>query len=196
MTRALTLTALLLGLAAPLVLAQATATRGNATQGNATQGNATQGNATQGNATQGNATQTTATKAAVNDSLFASAAASGGLAEVSISELGLQKATNAELKQFSRRMIDDHSKMNQQLTTLAAQKRIALPRTPDVRAQFCAQSLAGLSGEEFDRCYAKAQLVLHQDSLAMFEAEAERGQDPDVRPSPPRRCPISGNTST
>ena len=55
------------------------------------------------------------------------------------------------------------------------------PRLIDARAQFCAESLSGLSGEEFDRCYAKAQLVMHMDAVAAFEAEAHRGQDPDIK---------------
>jgi putative membrane protein len=124
--------------------------------------------------------QATAAKAAVNDSLFA-AAATGGLAEVSLSELGLQRATDRELKQFSQRMIDEHTRINQELMTLAAQKGVPLPREVDARAQFCAQSLAGLSGEEFDRCYAKAQLVAHMDSVLAYEAEAERGLDPNIK---------------
>jgi len=125
--------------------------------------------------------QATAGKAAVNDTLFATAAALGGLAEVSLSELGVQKATDPELKRFSQQMIDEHRRMNNELWTLASQKRISLPRTVDARAQFCAQSLAGLSGEEFDRCYAKAQHVAHMDSVAIFEAEAQRGLDSDMR---------------
>jgi len=120
-------------------------------------------------------------KAAVSDPLFASAAASGGLAELSISELGLRKATDPELKKFSQQMVADHTQMNGELSVLAAQKGIALPRTPDARAQFCGQSLAGLSGEEFDKCYAKAQCLLHKDAVAMFEAESERGQDPNMK---------------
>src|SRR3954469_7770201 len=101
--------------------------------------------------------------APVSDPLFATAAAIGGLAEVSLSELGVQKATDPELKRFSQQMIEEHTRMNRDLTALAAQKQIALPRALDVRAQFCAQNLAGLSGEQFDRCYAKAQLVAHMD---------------------------------
>jgi len=123
----------------------------------------------------------TGAKAAVTDALFAEAAALGGLAEVSVSELGVRKATDPELKRFSQQMVDDHTRMNRELTTLAAQKQIPLSRTPDPRAQFCAQSLSGLSGAEFDRCYAKAQFVLHLDAVATFEAEAERGQDSEVR---------------
>jgi len=126
-------------------------------------------------------TNTAAAAAAVDDALFAGAAATAGLAEVTISQLGLQRATNSELKQFSQKMIDEHSQMNQQLAALAAKKGIALPRAVDVKSQFCAQSLAGLSGEKFDHCYAKAQLTAHMEAVATFEAEAERGQDPDVK---------------
>jgi predicted outer membrane protein len=75
------------------------------------------------------------------------------------------------------------------LTSLAAQKGIALPRTIDFRSQFCAQSLAGLSGEEFDKCYAKAQLVAHLEAVAAFEAEAHRGMDRDVMALAPKALP-------
>jgi putative membrane protein len=115
--------------------------------------------------------------APVDDALFAAAATIGNMAELTLSELGVQRATDPELKQFSQRMIDEHTRMGQEMMTLAAQQQLALPRTVDPRAQFCAQSLAGLSGREFDRCYAKAQLVIHMDSVEMFEAEAQRGQD-------------------
>jgi len=128
-------------------------------------------------------------QAAVNDALFAQAAAIGGLAELSLSQLGVQKATDPDLKRFSQQMIEDHTQMNRALMTLAGQRGIALPAAVDPRAQFCAQSLAGLSGDKFDRCYAKAQLVAHMDAVATFEAEAERGQDPAVKALAARALP-------
>jgi len=157
MIRALTLAALTAALIAPNASAQQQST------------------------TAGQPQTTTTAKAAVSDALFAVAAADAGMAEVMLAELGAQRATDPDLKRFSQQMIDEHTRMNRELTELAARKRIPLPRTIDPRAQFCAQSLAGLSGEEFDRCYAKAQLVMHMDSAAAFEAEAERGMDPDVK---------------
>jgi len=117
----------------------------------------------------------------VSDALFAEAAAISGLAEVTMSEIGYQQATDQELKRFSQQMIDEHNRLNQELTTLATQKRIPLPRTVDPRAQFCAQSLKGTSRDKFDRCYAKAQLVAHMEAVSAFEAESERGQDADMR---------------
>jgi len=127
--------------------------------------------------------------AGVDDGLFAAAATAGNLAELSLSQLGVQKATDPELKRFSQQMIDEHTRMGQEMRTLMAQKGLRVPEMVDARSQFCAQSLAGLSGEEFDRCYAKAQLVAHMDSAAMFEAEAERGLDPDIRALAARALP-------
>jgi putative membrane protein len=117
----------------------------------------------------------------VNDTLFAQSAAASGMAELVISELGLKQAQSAELKEFSQRMIADHTKMNAELKTLAAQKQIPLPTQLDARSQFCAQSLAGTPSEKFDLCYAKAQLSAHLEAVSAFEAEAERGQDPEVK---------------
>lgn len=124
-----------------------------------------------------------------NDALFAAAAADSGLAELTLSQLGAQRATDPELKRFSQQMIDEHTRMNNELRAICAQKGMRIPEMVDVRAQFCAQSLAGLSGEEFDKCYAKAQLVAHMDAVAAFEAEAERGLDPNIKALAARALP-------
>jgi len=134
--------------------------------------------------------QESAQKSAVNDSLFAAAAADSGMAELTLSQLGLERATNSELKQFSQKMIADHTRLNQELMSVAGQKGIPLSRTADARAQFCAQSLAGLSGEEFDRCYSKAQFLAHMEAVAAFEAEAERGLDRDLKALAAKALPI------
>src|SRR5262249_49492893 len=122
-----------------------------------------------------------ATQSAVSDELFAAAVSSGGLAEVNVSRIGIERATDPELKRFSQQMVQVHTQMNQELVNLVAQKGIRVPQVIDARAQFCAESLAGLSGEKFDKCYAKAQLVMHMDAVALFEAEAERGLDHQMK---------------
>ena len=131
--------------------------------------------------TRAQAPASSSAKEGVSDSLFAVAAADGGLTEVALAELGVQKATDPELKKFSQQMVQEHTKLNGELTALATRKGLTLPRSISAGHQFCAQSLAGLTGEEFDLCYAKAQLVAHMASVAMFEAEAERGQDAELK---------------
>lgn len=129
---------------------------------------------------------TNTTKAAddhtpINDALFAQAAAASGMTEVAVGQIGEQKATDSQLKEFSQRVVADHTKMNQELMDLASRKGIALPAQIDPRGQFAIHSLGSESPEAFDRCYAKAQLAIHLEAVGVFEAEAKRGQDPEVK---------------
>jgi putative membrane protein len=138
-----------------------------------------------------NATRTfgAQTSAAVDDRLFAAAATEGGLTELMLSQLGQERATDPELKKFSERMLEEHTRIATELNSLAAQKGIAVPRATSYCAQFCGQSLAGLSGLEFDHWYAKAQLAGHMGAVAAFEAEAKRGSDPDLTAFAKRTLP-------
>ena len=79
-----------------------------------------------GNAQQAPATSS-AERAAVSDALFALAAADSGLAEMTLAEMGAKMATNPELKKLSQQMLDEHSKMNAELTGVATQKGMTLP---------------------------------------------------------------------
>lgn len=125
--------------------------------------------------------QGTAEKMGVSDALFAATAADGGMTEVVFSEIGVKKATDPKLKKYSEHMIAAHTKANAELKKMAAQKGIALPTAISAGHQFCAQGLEGLSGEDFDCAYSHAQLTAHMATVAAFETEAERGQDPEVK---------------
>src|SRR5262249_29526326 len=59
----------------------------------------------------------------VNDALFAAAAADSGLSELTLSQLGAQRATDPELRRFSERMLGEHTRLSNELRTLTAQKR-------------------------------------------------------------------------
>ncbi len=139
--------------------------------------------------------QATSEKKGVSDALFAATAADGGMTEVLVSQMAVTKSTDPDLKKWSEQMVEEHTKVNNQLKELAAKKGVALPTTITPGHQFCAQSLMGLSGEEFDTAYALAQLVLHMSTIAVFEAEAERGQDPDMKAFAAKTLPhIKGHT--
>jgi putative membrane protein len=120
-------------------------------------------------------------KGPVNDRLFVAAAAAGGQAEVAAGRMAVERAGSPEVKQFAQQVVDDHNRANQELTALASAKQIPLPAALDVKDQAAADRLGGLSGPDFDRDYIRQQVAAHMDAVAEFEAEAERGQDPDLK---------------
>ncbi len=58
---------------------------------------------------------------------FARAAAWGGMKEIRLSQIALQKSDNPQVKQFANHIISDHSAANQQLTQIAQNKGYTLP---------------------------------------------------------------------
>jgi putative membrane protein len=61
------------------------------------------------------------------DRLFALLLAAGGAAEVDFGRLAEGKAQNEAVKQFARRMVQDHTKANEELSSLANAAQISDP---------------------------------------------------------------------
>ena len=115
------------------------------------------------------------------DAMFARDAAAGGMAEVEIGRLALQQASNARVKQFAQRMIDDHSKANDELKSVAVEQGIDLPADIDAKHAAVRDRLSGLSGAAFDKAYMDAMVEDHQHVASMFETEANGGSDAAVK---------------
>ena len=61
-----------------------------------------------------------------DDRKFIMEAAHGGMMEVELGKLAVDKASSADVKQFAQRMVDDHSKANDELMQLASQKGVTI----------------------------------------------------------------------
>jgi putative membrane protein len=108
-------------------------------------------------------------------------AAMGGLMEVELGRMATQQGTSDAVKQFGQRMVDDHSKANTELMTLATSKGMTLPTDLDEKHRKDVTKLSSLTGAEFDRAYAKMMLSDHNKDVSAFEKQSTKGADPDLK---------------
>lgn len=115
------------------------------------------------------------------DLAFMNDAAPGGMAEVELGKMAAGKAQNAEVKAFGQKMIEDHSKANDELKQMAAQKKVMLP--PDVMPAHkqLMEKLSKLSGADFDKEYVMAMVEAHEKDVAAFENVSKTAADADVK---------------
>lgn len=111
---------------------------------------------------------------------FVTKAAQADRAEVELGRMALQKSNNPEIKQFAQRMIDDHSQNQQQVDSLAAKLSIN-KQGLSAEQQQEADRLSRLSGDQFDRAYAKLMLEDHRKDVGEFQREQRTAKDSEVK---------------
>ena len=124
------------------------------------------------------------------DKLFAQLLSAGGLAEVVFGKIADSKAESSSVKEFARRMVQDHSKSNEQLEALAKQANIPLSGElgPDEKAM--QEELDRAPGRDFDIAYMQGQLVGHQKAVILLQYEIGQGQDGELQRFAAESLPI------
>jgi putative membrane protein len=78
-------------------------------------------------------------------------------------------------------MVTDHTKANQELTTLAQAKHLPVATELDQKHQALAEKLATLQGAAFDRAYLAGQVADHAQTVRLFTTEAREGHDAELK---------------
>jgi putative membrane protein len=129
-------------------------------------------------------------KGSTPDRHFAMDAAAGGLAEVELGKLASDHASNAEVKKFGQRMVEDHGKANDELSAILKQKGISPPTALEGKQKALHDRLSKLNGAEFDRAYIAAMVKDHQEDAKDFEHESKNGKDPDLKAFAAKTLPM------
>jgi putative membrane protein len=115
------------------------------------------------------------------DSTFVTKAAQGGMAEVKLGELAKDHGSSDAVKKFGQRMVDDHTKANDDLKEIASKKGITLPSDVDAKDRATYDRLSKLNGAAFDRAYMADMVRDHRTDVSEFRKESQSGSDPDVK---------------
>ncbi len=113
-----------------------------------------------------------------SDQAFVQEAGVGGLAEVEMGRLAVQKAKDERVRQFGQQMIDDHSKANDALKQAASQQGLNVPTSIDEKHKQTMSRLEKLSGAQFDSAYSREMVKDHREDVKLFEKEASAASSP------------------
>jgi putative membrane protein len=117
----------------------------------------------------------------MSDAHFAKEAAAGGMAEVKMGQLAQEKGSNETVKSFGEKMVQDHSEANEKLKSVASEQKIELPTTLSKEDQATYDHLSSLSGDAFDKAYARDMVSDHVKDIAAFKKEAASGNNEAVK---------------
>jgi putative membrane protein len=117
----------------------------------------------------------------VDDKKFVKDAAEGGMMEVELGKMAASKGASDGVKQFGQKMVDDHSKANDQLKEVASKEGMEIPSAIGSKKQAHIDKLSKLDGEAFDKAYVKDMVKDHETDVHEFQVEAQNGTNPNVK---------------
>ena len=114
----------------------------------------------------------------IRDKMFLRKAVAGGLAEVQLGQLAVQKAESPEVKAFGQKMVTDHNALNEDLRPVADSLGVMLPKKINKEDQAEYDKLNGLSGSDFDTEYLTFMVKDHHQDLREFREEIANTSEP------------------
>lgn len=100
---------------------------------------------------------------------YVAAAASSDQFEIQSSELVLAQSTNADVKRFAQKMLDDHRASSEKLMTAAQQAALTAPDAQMTAAHQTKLDELRAAGTNIDHIYLAQQRVAHAEAIALHQ---------------------------
>jgi putative membrane protein len=116
-----------------------------------------------------------------NDEQFVRSAAEASMSQVDIGKIAEQRSQSPEVKKFAQMMVEEHSKLTEQLKQMGMSESINLPTSVSRDDANAHRSLNTMNGTNFDRAYLeRVSSELHRQ-LGEFERGASLGTKPALK---------------
>jgi putative membrane protein len=109
---------------------------------------------------------------------FLKKAIEANFAEVEMGKLAQQKGASEDVKSFGKMLQDDHSKANDKAMSLAKDMGMTPPTGPNAKQKAEYDRMAKMSGDKFDKAFAKHMVADHKKDIKEFQKEAKKNDKP------------------
>jgi putative membrane protein len=97
-----------------------------------------------------------------------------GRAEVQMGQLAEKNGKSDGVRPFGQMLQKDHSEANQKATAAANQMGVSPPSEPNSKQKAMYEKISKLSGDSFDRAFAKEMVADHKKDIKEYEKEAKK----------------------
>ncbi len=116
-----------------------------------------------------------------SDKAFVRDAAEASAMEIELGKLAEERGSSDAVKDFGKRMVEDHTKASEELKRAAARANIPVPADTSRKSKKAREKLSKLSGPDFDRAYMKMMVSDHKSDVKAFERESRSGAIPELK---------------
>ena len=116
-----------------------------------------------------------------NDADFVAEVVAKNYAEIRLAQLASQRSANPEVKSIAKMLEADHTKVLNELKSLAKQKAISIPVEEQDKDKRQIDNFYDESGKDFDKKWTKELIDRHETSINKFEKRYEKTEDADLK---------------
>lgn len=107
----------------------------------------------------------TSAKLSSGDESLMMEVAKGGMMQLEVSKVAVQKANSDEVRQLAQAEVDEQTGLSDKLKAIASAKGVTLPSAPDAETQAMVTTMQGKSGADFDKMYVSESGVKGHEKL-------------------------------
>jgi putative membrane protein len=112
---------------------------------------------------------------------FVQKAGADGIAEIDMGKLAVKNAKDKEVKSFAQTLIDEHTKVNNELKKIASKQGITMPTSAGEENATMLNNLKKKTGAEFDKAFVKHMVEGHKEMLELYEKASKELTDTELK---------------
>jgi putative membrane protein len=123
------------------------------------------------------------------DETYLKSSIQGDRFEIAGGKLALTKTSNPKVRTLASTLISDHTKSLKEAVAMARHRGVSVPKAPSPSQQWELATVAGFSGNAFDRSWSDLEILDHMQDISEARDEVKTGCDRTVRHAAHKEIP-------
>lgn len=113
----------------------------------------------------------------------------GNMYEIAAAKIAQQKSASADVKDFAKMMVTDHTAMLNEMKPLITKAGKTPPTELDQRRNGLLDNLRAAGTKDFDKTYIDQQVAAHEETLSLLKGYADNGDNADLKAAATKAVP-------